>query len=213
MIRMTLRRWAAGLCVVIVASGFAGKDELMNLTLRSRVEVDGKFSAVNTPAQWNPAETAIIVCDMWDSHHCLNAVKRAGEMAPTMDRVIKHCRERGVAIIHAPSSCMDAYKDHPARKHAIDTPRAKTLPAEIANWCTKIPAESRGTYPIDQSDGGEDDDPTEHAAWAADLLAKGRNPKSPWKSQVAAIASNPATTSVTPARRSGASSNREASRT
>ena len=35
-----------------------------------------------------------------------------------MERVLQAARDRGVVIIHAPSSCMDAYKDHPARKHA-----------------------------------------------------------------------------------------------
>ena len=26
--------------------------------------------------QWDPAETALIVCDMWNLHHCLNATRR-----------------------------------------------------------------------------------------------------------------------------------------
>ncbi len=172
------------------ARGLDGPDRL-DLRLRSRVEADGKYRVVETPASWAPRETAIIVCDMWDSHHCLNAVRRAGEMAPTMDRVLKAARDRGVVIIHAPSSCMDAYADHPARKHATATPRAKAPPRDIAQWCRKIPNEEKGTYPIDQSDGGEDDDPAEHTKWAEELAAKGLNPKSPWKSQLAALAIEP----------------------
>jgi len=39
-------------------------------------------------------------------------------------------------------------------------------------------------YPIDQSDGGEDDDPQEHARWQAQLQAEGRNPDAPWKKQI-----------------------------
>jgi len=39
----------------------------------------------------------------------------------------------------------------------------------------------------DQSDGGEDDDPAEHAEWAAKLKAMGRNPKAPWKAQHPAV--------------------------
>jgi hypothetical protein len=39
-------------------------------------------------------------------------------------------------------------------------------------------------YPIDQTDGGEDDEAAEHAAWVAKLTALARNPKSPWKSQI-----------------------------
>ena len=120
---------------------------------------------------------------MWDLHHCLNAVRRGGELAPTMDRVLKTMRDRGAIVIHAPSECMEAYKDHAARSRAIAVPRSKHVPAEIGSWCYKIPGEERGVYPIDQTDGGEDDDPAEHAEWAAKLGKMGGNPKAPWKSQ------------------------------
>jgi nicotinamidase-related amidase len=183
--------WAVSLAAVAALAWLApafparGFDEAgkLDLRLRSRVEADGKFRLIETPASWASNESAIIVCDMWDLHHCLNAVRRETEMAPTMDRVLKAARDRGVVIIHAPSSCMDAYKDHPARKHATETPRSKTLPREIASWCYKIPSEEKGVYPIDQTDGGEDDDLVEHQKWAAELASKGRNPKAPWKSQ------------------------------
>ncbi|HVW02712.1 MAG TPA: hypothetical protein VHB77_20310, partial [Planctomycetaceae bacterium] len=54
---------------------------------------------------------------------------------------------------------------------------------DIASWCSRIPAEEQALYPIDQSDGGEDDDPREHADWAAKLKSLGRNPGMPWKKQ------------------------------
>jgi len=82
---------------------------------------------------------------------------------------------------------MDAYKDHAARKRAQEAPKAKTLPVDIDKWCRHIPAEEKGKYPIDQTDGGEDDDAAEHEAWHAKLTAMGRNPKSPWKSQHAGL--------------------------
>ncbi len=170
-----------------------GPGDKLELRLRSRVEATpgAGFRVIETPTSWAPKETAFIVCDMWDLHHCLNAVRRESEMAPIMDRVIGAARERGVVIIHAPSSCTDAYKDHPARKHAIEAPRSGNLPRDIAAWCKQIPAEEKGTYPIDQSDGGEDDDPAEHKAWAEKLAGMGRNPKAPWKSQTDAIAIDP----------------------
>ncbi|WP_406697382.1 ThuA domain-containing protein [Singulisphaera sp. Ch08] len=164
----------------------AGAGPKLDFRLRSRVETapaSGRYQVVEKAEAWEPTQTAIIVCDMWDLHHCLNAVRRASEMAPRMDQVLKTARERGAQIIHAPSGCMDAYQDHPARRRAIETPRSKSLPAEIGKWCYQIPAEEKGTYPIDQSNGGEDDDLTEHAEWAAKLKAMGRNPKAPWKSQ------------------------------
>ena len=160
--------------------------EPIAVTLRSRVELTdggGRTRVVEKSASWDPKKTAIVVCDMWDLHHCLNATRRGAELAPRMDQVFKVARDRGVLIVHAPSGCMDAYKDHPARARAKETTRSQSLPGGIGSWCYKIPAEERGSYPIDQTDGGEDDDPLEHAKWAARLAAMGRNPKAPWKSQ------------------------------
>src|SRR4051794_25235313 len=77
---------------------------------RSRVENAGSWSSKETTETWRQNETAIIVCDMWDSHHCLNAVRRCVEIAPRMNAVLNKARDQGVLIIHAPSSCMDPYK-------------------------------------------------------------------------------------------------------
>jgi type 1 glutamine amidotransferase/nicotinamidase-related amidase len=104
-------------------------------------------------------------------------------MAPRMNTVIAKLREQGVLVIHAPSSCMAPYESTPMRQRAKNAPKAKTLPAEIGSWCRQIPAEEKGKYPIDQTDGGEDDEKEEHAQWAAKLTAMGRNPKAPWKSE------------------------------
>jgi len=173
------------LCLVGVPVG-AGEKELV-LKLRSCIDENGAFRPVTKEQQWPTDKTAIIVCDMWDAHHCLNAVRREEEMVPRMNEVLEKARGRGVFIIHAPSSCMDAYKDHPARKRAQAAPKAKDLPKDIEKWCDKIPAEEKGKYPIDQSDGGEDDDLKEHEAWHEKLAAMGRNPKAPWKSQHAGL--------------------------
>ena len=104
-------------------------------------------------------------------------------MAPRMNRVLNHARKSGFTIIHAPSSCIEPYREHPARKRVLATPRSMNLPKDIDSWCSHIPEEDRGKYPIDQSDGGEDDDPTAHKKWAQDLKSRGRNPGAPWKSQ------------------------------
>ncbi len=140
---------------------------------RLRAQGSG-FTVKEKALEWDPARTALIICDMWDQHWCKGASRRVGELAPVMNRTVKAARDRGVLIIHAPSSCMDAYKDHPARKRAQAAPKAANLPADIEGWCTKIPAEERGIYPIDQSDGGCDDGPK---------CPEG----SPWRSQIAAI--------------------------
>jgi nicotinamidase-related amidase/type 1 glutamine amidotransferase len=183
-----------GLVAVLCAAGAlapdaeaGGKEGTLSLMLRKRVETkpgSGRFHTVVEPARWDAKKTAIIVCDMWDLHHCLNATRRVGEMAPRMNEVLTEARKRGATIIHAPSSCMDTYKHHPARQRAVKAPRAKELPKDIGKWCHKIPAEEKGKYPIDQSDGGEDDDPAEHKKWAEKLKGMGRNPRAPWKAQI-----------------------------
>ncbi|MEZ5940813.1 MAG: SMP-30/gluconolactonase/LRE family protein [Planctomycetaceae bacterium] len=169
-----------GLCRVSPAEG------PMKLTLRSQQETSlgsGRFHIAEATEEWLPEETAIIVCDVWDYHHCLNAVRRLEEFAPRLDAVLKNAREQGVTIIHSPSDCMPAYEKHPARVRTLAVPQVAQLPHDVAAWCSHIPAEERAVYPIDQSDGGEDDDPTEHAAWAKKLTELGRNPNMPWQRQ------------------------------
>ena len=100
-----------------------------------------------------------------------------------MNDVLKEARKRGATIIHSPSDCMAAYEDHAARKRAVAASAAKNKPKDVEHWCSRIPSEEQAVYPIDQSDGGEDDDPAEHAEWAAKLKAMGRNPGMPWKTQ------------------------------
>ncbi len=178
-------------CLIAVAAMLLGPiaawTEDLSLVQRSRVpslKEKDQFDVVLKKSAWDPKQTAIVVCDMWDSHHCLNAVRRVQEIAPRMNQVLEKARGQGVLIVHAPSSCMEPYKDHPARKRAQQAPKAANLPKDIASWCHSIPAEEKGQYPIDQSDGGEDDDLAEHKRWHDKLAGMGRNPRAPWKSQI-----------------------------
>lgn len=177
----------SALAVLFGLSPATSADTPLSVHKRMRVETEGAFEVKEVAENWQPKETAIIVCDMWDSHHCLNAVRRVVEIAPRMNEVLKAARGKGVLIVHAPSSCMEAYKNHPGRKLAQTAPKAANLPMGIADWCRSIPAEEKGVYPIDQTKGGEDDDLAEHAQWSAKLKAVGREPKSPWKSETALL--------------------------
>jgi lysophospholipase L1-like esterase/nicotinamidase-related amidase len=159
-------------------------EQPLTFTLQSR-NVAGTRQSVRE--QWLPSRTAIIVCDMWDAHHCKNAVVREGEMAPRMNDVLEKARAAGVLIIHAPSGCMKAYEETPARERAKSAPPAARLPDKIGEWCKQIPAEEAAIYPLDQTDGGEDDDSAAHAAWAKELAAKGLNPKEPWKQEISVL--------------------------
>ena len=164
-------------------------ESVFKLALRTAVKnADGSFTRSQSRREWDPAKTAVIVCDMWDAHHCLNATKRGAEVAPRMNAFLKESRKRGATIIHAPSSCVEFYKDHPARKRVADVPKAKNLPAKINDWLNWRNAEEEAAgYPIDHSDGGEDDDPKEHAEWAKELKNRGRNPGAPWVRQSEAL--------------------------
>jgi nicotinamidase-related amidase len=99
-----------------------------------------------------------------------------------MESLLQELRRRGVTIIHAPSSCVEAYADHPARLRTAAL-KLVEVPEGINAWCYSIPAEEAVKYPIDQSDGGEDDTPEEHQKWVEKLTAEGRDPKAPWKRQ------------------------------
>jgi nicotinamidase-related amidase/type 1 glutamine amidotransferase len=197
---MPFRRWpfilllALALCSTYGALIAEESPRSLDLTARSLApsKKDSKAYLVQIrEVKWDPKETAIIICDMWDSHHCLNAVNRVSELAPRMNEVVKAARDRGVLVIHAPSECMKPYESHPGRKLAQSAPTAANLPADIANWCSKIPAEEQGTYPIDQSDGGCDSEPAAQAAFSQKLKEMGRNPKAPWLRQIDTLAIEP----------------------
>ena len=140
----------------------AGQDALI-LDARSRLETSqgsGKFTVVYRQLEWNPSDTAIIICDMWDKHWCEGATSRVAELATVINKVVSKARNKGVLIIHAPSETMNYYKDHPARKRAQNAPRATKMPDGIGNWCNWIgKEEEKAGYPIDHSDGGCDCQP------------------------------------------------------
>src|SRR5205807_7480730 len=91
---------------------------LLRLNLREQKEAppgSKQYKAVERSVDWDVAKTAIIVCDMWDDHYCKSAAQRVGVMAPRMNAVLTAARERGVAIIHAPSGTVDMYAGSPYR--------------------------------------------------------------------------------------------------
>ena len=170
-------------CIVLsIASSFVygmSSDKPLVLVTRSRAPLagdSGRFRVVQNKVQWDPIETAIIICDMWNQHWCKGATARVAELAPYMNEVVSKARNKGVLIIHAPSGTVKAYADHPARKRAQDAPKAANLPDGIEKWCNWIDEKEKNDYPIDQSDGGCDDQPP----------CK-QGPPWPWKSQIDTI--------------------------
>lgn len=175
---------AALLTLLTSASPLFAGDLQMKLRFQQETKPEsGRYHQLTRDEAWQPERTAIIVCDMWDLHHCRNAVLREQQFAPRLNEMLKQAREQGVTIIHAPSGCMQTYADHPARKRAEQTPKAADIPVDINTWCYQIPAETGGLYPVDQSDGGSDDTPQLHGEWAAELTAQGINAQVPWSKQ------------------------------
>jgi nicotinamidase-related amidase len=140
-----------------------GKIENIEVNLRKRIaDESGTFAVKNDVQQWNPQETAIIICDMWNQHWCKGATARVAEMAPAMNKVLKNARSRGVTIIHAPSGCMKFYEEgHPARKRAqeivADPVIREVIPGE--SWCQGLTSEKDVPFPVDHKDGGCDCEP------------------------------------------------------
>jgi type 1 glutamine amidotransferase/nicotinamidase-related amidase len=140
----------------------AEPDPMLALYTRSGVEdpaAGGQWEIVYKTVQWDARKTAVVVCDMWARHWCDSACERGAEMAPRMNEFVRAARQRGALIVHAPSGGMEHYADHPARRRAQAAPQAANLPEGIAGWCRQIEAEKQVEWPVDQSDGGCDDNP------------------------------------------------------
>lgn len=127
----------------------------ISLPERRRVEATpGTWQPKEETKTWDPAKTALIICDMWDSHTCPNAAARVGEMAPRVDAVAKALRTKGALIIHCPSDTMKFYEDTPQRKLAQQAPVVEPK-VPLQRWCRLDPAKEIA-LPIDDSDGGCD---------------------------------------------------------
>jgi len=181
------RRFIGWLSVVVVgltlvseiaasASAAGGEELVVNVRYRKEVpDSGGAYRVFCAKQEWDPGATAIIICDMWNQHWCKGATRRVVELAGVMDRVVSAARAKGVLIIHAPSSTIGHYENHPARQRAKSAPKAANLPQGIASWCHwKDETEKKVGYPIDHSDGGCDCRPQ---------CEQG----SPWRSQIDSI--------------------------
>jgi nicotinamidase-related amidase len=136
--------------------------------VRSEPGVD-QWKAVQTVAEWDPAGTAVVICDMWDKHWCKGASARVAEMAPRMNQLVSELRNRGVLIIHCPSGTMKFYEGTAGRKLAEAAPKAPAA-GSLKSWAPLDPAREPA-LPIDDSDGGCDDQPrcAEGSPWTREI--------------------------------------------
>jgi nicotinamidase-related amidase len=138
------------------------------LHTRNRVESpkgSGKFEVAEKEVRWDGRKTAVVICDMWDQHWCKGATARVAEMAARMNDLITAARRKGVLIIHCPSGTLAAYKDTPQRKLAQAAPPVKPK-VPLKGWCN-LDRSREPPLPIDDSDGGCDDQPQckTYSAW------------------------------------------------
>lgn len=122
----------------------------LRLDGRSRVVAGGQTAVLTGTLEWNPSQTAIIVCDMWDTHYCKGAMRRIADLASRMNRTLEAARKRGVRIIHAPTGTMSFYANTPARLR-MSGARAAKPPVAITGWHDLDPAKE-GPWPIDDKE-------------------------------------------------------------
>jgi nicotinamidase-related amidase len=179
------RRLFLGLAAGTLASGAAQGPAVRGEALPNRPKVPGTLKlrgrrrsgegqVSEQILRWDVAKTAIIICDMWDTHTCNLSAQRVGVMAPRMNQVVSAARSHGVMIIHSPSDTMKFYEGMPWRKRMQAAPKVEA-PIPILARCPRDPAEER-SFPIDDSAGGCDDP----------VLKKWTGPY-PWKRQHPAI--------------------------
>jgi nicotinamidase-related amidase len=150
------------------------------LSLRARRRSEqpagsGKVRVSEQVLRWEVARTAIIICDMWDTHTCSLSAQRVAVMAPRMNQVVSAARSLGVMVIHAPSDTMKFYEGTPWRRRMQQAPAAPS-PTPILARCPREPLESRN-FPIDDIEGGCDDP----------IVKKWSGPPYPWTREHPAI--------------------------
>lgn len=155
-------------CIVAAVVWLCGIAMGEDWHLHARTRVVGKSGVqevVEKEVDWPAKETAVIICDLWDKHWCAGATQRVGEMAPRINEFVKAVRARGGTIVHAPSDTMKNYADAPGRRLALAAPHVEP-PVSLKGW-KSLDLQLEGKFPIDDSDGGCDDEPQckNYIAW------------------------------------------------
>ncbi|HUU09854.1 MAG TPA: isochorismatase family protein [Phycisphaerae bacterium] len=170
-----MARTGAGLAALLTVTALAaaavaaeaGKDsatgnQVLTFTVRSRDLVrddqgHNVWKVETKSRQVKAAETALVLCDVWDKHWCRGANERLARLLPRMNEVVKTLRDRGVLIVHAPSDTMKFYEGSPARQRVLDAPKVEP-PKDIKHEDPRLP--------IDASDQGADTEGKPHRAWS-----------------------------------------------
>ena len=137
-------------------------ERVLRLNLRTQVLQQDEgghnyWQELNQVEEFTCADTALLLCDVWDKHWSRGATERVDAMVPHMDQVVGAARSRGVQILHAPSGTMEFYADTPSRRRLLEAP-AVELPVEREREDPPLP--------VDAADGGSDTGEAEsYKAW------------------------------------------------
>ena len=148
------------LMVPFMGVALPAQHRALNVKLRTRVELfkgSGVWQEVAAARDFQIANTAMLVCDMWDKHWCSGATIRVAAMAPKMAAFHAEARKHGMSIIHSPSDVMEFYKDSPQRKFME---KFGGVPLEKGLALEDPP------LPIDDSKGGCDTGDSFYKAWS-----------------------------------------------
>ena len=127
-------------CGAVVSLGGAAA---FPITLRSQhMSTVGRQEWIvdNVVAQWTPAETAVVVVDMWNKHWCKTATTRVGEIAVPMNETLSAARKAGIHIVFAPSDVTSFYAKNPARLRTLSLPNATLPPSAPSRPAAKVRA-------------------------------------------------------------------------
>ncbi len=93
--------------------------QLLEVTAQHR-DADGK--AIAQSVTLNPAQTAIVVIDMWDKHWCATYTARVANLVPRMNQTLDAARQLGIQVVFAPSDVVEFYTDAPQRQAMLAVP-------------------------------------------------------------------------------------------
>jgi nicotinamidase-related amidase len=154
------RAWLLRAVALVGVAAWSAEEGGRHLALRSRVELfrgSDQWSEAGVDYAFDPAKSAVIVCDMWDRHWCGGANVRVAALVKKLEPVLETARSKGMIIVHAPSETMSFYANTPQRQRMLSLP-AFAPPEELK--ITSPP------LPIDDSDGGCDTPGDKaHRAW------------------------------------------------
>jgi nicotinamidase-related amidase len=157
------RAWLLLAAILLGVTAWSTENGGRHLALRSRVEMfrgSNEWNEARIDYPFDPAKSALIVCDMWDKHWCGGANVRVAALVKKLEPVLENARRKGIVIVHAPSETMSFYANAPQRRRMLSLP---VFDPPKEREITSPP------LPIDDSDGGCDTPgDREHRAWTCE---------------------------------------------